>query len=578
MGPLNAWAMVRALRLGRLPADLPLDLLVGILLPLGIALLGGGLALLAPRWKGRRWLSPSGAALGAMAAIVGLGWLSASPGLALPIAALLLAWLLGGSLAARWSWGPVGLIVLTAGLCLARLPPGPNLLEPPEQPAAGPDLVLLTLDTFRADHLGAIGGWDPPTGTPALDALAARGALYTRGVAVAPLTLPSHTAMLTGQLPLESGVVRNGDLLPESAVPVSVALHEAGYRTAAFLSSTVLRADHGLSQGFEIYDDHVDLLDRLREGSVGRGLFRLGLQMSSQRPGDRTLARALAWWNATPGPRFLWIHLYDPHWPYAAPAPFAGAHDPEAPDARGGAEDKRQMANEQRARRQMWRIPPSSLGIRVAAYADEISWTDSLAGRLVEALGDGVRMVVAADHGESLVEHGYPLNHGRYVYEPSTRVPVIVVAPGRIAPGTVREEPVSGARVAPTLLALAELGPQAGALLGEPEEVAQTLDEAILTHSPGQQARRDMELEHLWRVSLRMGEQKWIVDSQGREERYDLAEDPGERSPLDFGAEDEAVKERGAAVLEELQALGVRQREERTPEVEEALRALGYVE
>ncbi|MBK9369294.1 MAG: sulfatase [Deltaproteobacteria bacterium] len=273
-----------------------------------------------------------------------------------------------------------------------------------------PSILLVTLDTTRADRLGPYGYMLAQT--PTLDALAAQGVVYTRAYATCPLTIPSHASLFTGRTPPSHGVRDNGDyVLPETAITLAERFAEAGWRTAAFTAAFPTQARWGLNQGFERYHDP---------------LRRLPTQLdwSDQRAADEVITDALA---TLPGlakdgePLFVWVHLFDAHWPYEPPEPALSAH-PGRP------------------------------------YDGEITFADAELGRLIawfdEARPGGV-VVITADHGEGLGDGG-ERTHGFLLHDGTVRVPLIVRAPGLTALGRV-DDPVSHIDVAPTLLNLAGL-------------------------------------------------------------------------------------------------------------------------
>jgi arylsulfatase A-like enzyme/tetratricopeptide (TPR) repeat protein len=266
-------------------------------------------------------------------------------------------------------------------------------------PPVRPSLLLVTLDTTRADALAPEA--DAAT-TPAFAALAARGVRFTQAYATAPTTLPSHASMLTGLYAGEHGVHENGRRLAESAPLVTERLRELGYATAAFVSGFPLKRPFGLARGFDLYDDEFD---------AGK----------TERSSRETTDRALAWLaKAESRPRFLWVHYYDPHEPYEPPEPFRSRF-PEDP------------------------------------YQGEVAAMDHDLGRLLAAFeapggGRGTRVLVAADHGEGRGDHGEML-HGNLLYQGVMRVPLVVAGEG-LAPGT-RNDPVSLRQVRATLLGLA---------------------------------------------------------------------------------------------------------------------------
>jgi Flp pilus assembly protein TadD len=241
----------------------------------------------------------------------------------------------------------------------------------------GHSLVLVTLDTTRADRLGAYGG--DPAISPSFDGLARRGILFEACDSASPLTLPSHATLMTGLYPPAHGLRTNGrGRLPASVPTLASLLSGHGYRTAAFVSGSVLDGRHGLDLGFEIYDDTV--------------------AADGERRGDETLSRALAWLEERTGqPYFLWLHLFDPHAPYRPPEPYATLH-------------------------------------RSRPYDGEIAFTDALLGRLlatVEERGTGPAplICVVGDHGEGLGEHGEE-EHGLFLYQTTLAVPLVLAGAG----------------------------------------------------------------------------------------------------------------------------------------------------
>ena len=272
-------------------------------------------------------------------------------------------------------------------------------------------ILLVTLDTTRADRIGCYGRAD--AGTPALDALAARGARFERAYTTAPITLPAHASLLTGSYPPYHGLRDNGlAALDESVETLAETCRRAGLRTAAAVSGLPVARTFGLAQGFELYDDEFPPAQGGASGAI------------RERRGDATVRAARAWLEtlAPDEPFFLWVHLFDPHEPYQAPAEFAR------------------------------RLPGDP-------YQAEVSFADSSLGDLVAALAglerrDDTLVCVAADHGEGLGEHGED-THALLLYDSTLRVPLILAGPG-IEPRVVGA-PVSLADVAATLVELAAI-------------------------------------------------------------------------------------------------------------------------
>jgi arylsulfatase A-like enzyme/Flp pilus assembly protein TadD len=281
---------------------------------------------------------------------------------------------------------------------------------PPPAQQPRPSVLLVTLDTTRAD---AIGPDADGVDTPAFNSLAARGLRFRHAYATAPETLPSHASMMTGLYPAGHGVHENGRTVPASHPLAAERLKAGGYRTAAFVSAFVLARRFGLARGFDLYDDG------LADGA-------------QERTARDTTDRALTFLSSSSAqPLFLWVHYFDPHAPYEPPEPFA-----------------KQFAQR--------------------PYHGEVAAMDRELGRLVQAFErhapGPTAIVVAGDHGEGLGEHG-ELLHGHLLYQSTVRVPMTIVGPG-VAPGVV-DSPVSARRVFHTVLDLAGIDP-AGSLRRQP--------------------------------------------------------------------------------------------------------------
>jgi arylsulfatase A-like enzyme len=405
--------------------------------------------------------------------------------------------------------------------------------------AAGRSLLLVTLDTTRADHLGCYGATGAET--PSIDRLAARGLRFADAVSPVPMTLPAHTSLMTGLDPPAHGVRANGEyVLGPDAVTLAEALRGAGYRTAAFVSSFVLDPRYGLDQGFDTYDAR---LETTRAAAFAP---------QTERSAGAATAAALEWARTRPAdgaPFFLWVHYFDAHDPYEPPEPFASR-------------------------------------FREHPYDGEIAYVDHELGRLLGGLdgaGDlsGTVIVVAGDHGESLGEHGERY-HSRSLYEGAVRVPLVLALPaalGAAAPqGTVGDRVVSLVDLYPTLLDLlgvpAPGGTDGRSLLREPAPGDRTV--YLETLNP--------YLDNGWAplYAARRHGLKYI--RAPRPELYDLTEDPGEgRNLLAAGT---AVAERAAPLREFLarrvgEGAGIPERaaaaRRADPEVRRRLEALGYV-
>ena len=295
---------------------------------------------------------------------------------------------------------------------------------------AHPNIVLVTIDTLRADHCSTY-GYPRPT-TPHLDAVATAGTLFETAYTPMPTTLPAHAALFTSRFTREIGVRKNGVPLSERATTLTEILRSAGYATAAFVSSFVLDERFGIQQGFELYDD---------DFSAAEGDLRDDYQWHGQdmdRPFDRrgsaTTDAALDWLRSREGsaPFFLWVHYFDPHQPLRPREPFRS----------------------QFAREHVETEPERVVDL----YDAEVRYTDEQLGRLLDAVegiapGGETLTVIAADHGEGLWQHGW-LEHGVNLYDEATRVPFVWRWPGRIAAGQRVSPPVSLLDTLPTIVGL----------------------------------------------------------------------------------------------------------------------------
>lgn len=291
----------------------------------------------------------------------------------------------------RRSIAILGLLLLL-GCRTERSAPAP----PPA--AAAQNFLLITIDTLRPDRVGAYG--DTTARTPAIDALAARGALFRNAFTVAPITLPAHASMMTGRYPAGHGARHNGIRIDAAVPTMADMLSRQGFATGAFVGAFPLDRRFGLAKGFETYGD------RMPRGADGR--------LANERPGRIVVDEAIAWLQQARDRRFfLWVHLFEPHAPYG--------------DARTG---------------------------RPAAtrYADDIAAADREVGRLLEALGPAAPATVVAlagDHGEAFGEHG-EIAHSIFVYDTTLRVPLILAGPA--VPQRTVDAPVSLIDIAPTAL------------------------------------------------------------------------------------------------------------------------------
>jgi choline-sulfatase len=401
--------------------------------------------------------------------------------------------------------------------CLAALVVATGACRAPA-PETPPSVLLVTIDTLRADRVGAYGAG--PGRTPQIDGLASQGLVMEDAWASVPLTLPSHATILSGLEPPRHGVHDNGAyVFPAEPATLATVLGARGYATGAFVGAYVLDRRFGLARGFDHYDD------RIERNAQGASV------LESERRGEEVARAAEAWIGAQTRPFFAWVHFYDPHAPYDPP-------------------------------------PPQRDAFAGRAYEGEVAYADACLGRVLAAARAraGARLLVAvtADHGEGLGEHG-ERTHGFFVYGATLRVPMVLAGPG-IPSGERRRGIARSADLLPTLLA--RIGVPAPPrldgvdLLGaRPNEAyAESLYPQTLGWAP----------LHAFRVgSLR------YVDAP-RPELYDLADDPGETRNRIAERPQEAGRLRGALAALRAQARAP-SRAGVSAETAERLGALGYV-
>ena len=362
----------------------------------------------------------------------------------------------------------------------AALAPGCRSREVGTWPDA--PVVLISVDTLRADRL-ALYGYDRGR-TPHLDALGREGIVFENAYTHCPLTLPAHTSMLTGLLPPRHGVRDNsGFVLGEDASTLASRFHERGDATGAAVSAFVLRAATGISRGFDVYDDAIE---------TDAAVEDMGEQ---ERDGAVAVRSLLAWIDGQRGHCFFaFLHLYEPHTPYAPPSPWA-----------------ERFAS--------------------SPYDGEVAWADELVGRFLEGLRergllDRSIVAFASDHGEALGDHGEQ-EHGFFLYRETVRVPLVLRLPGGAGGGTRVAAPVGHVDLAATLLDLAGL-PAAG-LDGV------SLRPAMTGGAPSRPVYSETFLPRYhfgWSELVSRTEDRYRYVRAPRPELYDLVTDPGERRNL----------------------------------------------
>jgi arylsulfatase A-like enzyme/Tfp pilus assembly protein PilF len=389
-------------------------------------------------------------------------------------------------------------------------------------------IVVISIDTLRADHLPLYGYRS--VRTPAIDALARDAVVFDRAYSHSPQTLPSHTSILSGRLPFQHGVRDNvGFRVKSSERLLPALLRSRGYLSGGFVSAYVLRRDTGIAQGFDAYDDNLPAASP--ESSIGQ----------VQRDGALTLAAADRWLGGRHDPRFfLFLHLYEPHKPYAPPARFA----------------------------------------RYAPYDGEIAYADELVGRFLDALRAGgwyekATIVLLSDHGEGLGDHGEQ-EHGLFLYDDTIHVPLIVKLPGSRGAGRRITDPVQHLDLVPTLLAMA------GADV--PNDLAgRSLRPLLEDRDPRPLPLSGIYAESLYsRYHFGWSELYSLTDDRRRyikaprEELYDLQRDPAETRNL-AAQQRRTVSLMRASVERMLAGSPVQRPSNVSIEDQQKLQALGYV-
>lgn len=405
--------------------------------------------------------------------------------------------------------------------------------NPPAARKIPPNIVLITLDTVRADHLGCYGYKDIET--PTIDGLAHDGVVFERAISQVPLTWPSHAAILTGTYPFQNGVQDfTGQPLSPEFHSIAQALKQHGYATGAVVSAFVLDRSWGLNRGFDFYDDAFSA-ETFQKKDIGL----------VDRRAAESVSHAIAWLKKTPHrPFFLWLHLYDPHSPYDPPEPYRTRYKDHL-------------------------------------YDGEIAYADHELGRLVAYLKqaqlyDRTMIAFLSDHGESLGDHGEH-EHGFFVYNSTVHIPLIVKPPagsgiqaGRVA------RPVETVAVAPALLQASgakdaiEKQFQSRGLFGKEAEKDDTgYSETFYPFS-----------SFGWSPLHALETSRYHFIDAPQPELYDLSVDPGETNNL--AAQQTAtvavLKEKVAALLRERPfSAGAGTAPSLSPDAAEKLRALGYV-
>ncbi|NWG12768.1 MAG: sulfatase-like hydrolase/transferase [Acidobacteria bacterium] len=401
-----------------------------------------------------------------------------------------------------------------------------------------PNLVVITIDTLRADRLGCYGYRNIKT--PRIDALASDGVLVENAYTPVPLTLPAHASLFTGTYPVFHGVRDfTGDTLSEERATLATMLRSAGYSTGAVVASAVLEARWGINQGFDFYSDSFP------------SPTTQNWQPIAERRGDEVVRESLLWLERNSrAPFFLWVHLYDPHDPYTPPSPY-----------------DRQYATR--------------------PYDGEVAYSDENLGRIIDALKarglyDNSLIILLSDHGESLGEHGEK-THGFFVYDSTLRIPMIFKLPGTAGPRARRiAGPVRIIDVIPTALSILGLSGK----VRTPEVQGRNVHSALLGKASLSEVTSQAEsmlpfYQFEWSplLSIRKGRFKYI--DAPVPELYDTAADPGEMRNL-YADQKALALQFKAMLLGEVARFSSRKADvgpaqSMDPETFEKLLSLGYI-
>ena len=363
-----------------------------------------------------------------------------------------------------------------------------------------PNLLVVTVDTQRADRVGAYG--HKGARTPSMDKLARRGVLFSRAFSHVPLTLPSHCTLFTGFLPLTHGVRDNGERLRPTPATLAEIARGRGYSTAAFVGAFPLDSRFGLDRGFETYDDLYGSRNRVRDMAF------------VERRAEDVNRKAEAWIRIhSREPFFVWVHYFDPHAPYDPPPPF-----------------DRDFAGRE--------------------YDGEIAYADECLGKLMKALeefgrADDTLVVLTSDHGEGLGAHAEK-THGIFIYDPTLHVPLIIAGPGPLPRGRTVEAQVGLADVLPTVLDLMGWPPQ-GDLPGRSMVPMMTRPGAGREGSGRTLYIESMAplLSRNWAPLRGVRTSEWKYIDAPAAELYDLKADPGETVNIHGGRAEVVHRLRG---------------------------------
>jgi choline-sulfatase len=455
--------------------------------------------------------------------------------------------------------------------CPGRDARGPAPTSAPSRfPAARTSVLLVTIDTLRADHLGAYGYFRRTS--PRLDALAAQGTLFEQAYTYWPKTRGSFVAIMTGKRASQTGYSKSHPLLLDMNATLASLLSEAGYQTAAVVDNANVAASLGYAKGFSSYRETWEEPDLETEMDRTRAITQAGVRFLSAARPER--------------PFLLWLHYVNPHTPYTPPSPY----DTAFLDARSATGPGLPVVRSLHGGiPRQWAVPGRDrLGYYVAQYDGEVATVDQQVGEVLDALAasavkDHTLVVLTSDHGESLGEHDYYFDHGEDLFDPSLRIPLIVVAPG----GARQQR----SRVLASTLDLVPTILDAVKVSFPPDLAGHSLLPVVMGREPRPRERlfgqNDRNLVATWDERLKL-----VATPRGDAWRfalYDRGDDPGETREVSRQRPDEIRRERRELELfldqsdrewaRIREALEHTSGEERlSPEACERLKALGYVQ
>lgn len=453
------------------------------------------------------------------------------------------------------SSGAAVILLLAAGLAATGCSDTPD----------GPNVVLVVVDTLRSDRCSCY-GYDRPT-TPFLDNLAAQGVRFSSVYCPMPTTGPAHSTLFTAQYPMVHGVTKNGFKLQEKETTLAEAFRNEGYETAAFVSSFAVNRKFGYAQGFDTYDD--DFVGA-NSSFRAKGIHQPGDKGFFDRRANETTDKALKWLRGRKDDRpfFLWLHYFDPHYPYDPPALYREKVAVGGPAYKGR---QRKRAIDQ-------------------SYDGEVLFTDHEIERFIREMdrrhpAEETVVVFTSDHGEGLLEHGW-LEHGFFLFEEAVKIPLIVRYPGRVPAGTVVETPVELMDVAPTIIELAGIEdrfpPSRGKDLfplidgsGDPRGGREIFFQRRLYESDTEKGR-PVKGE---KFALLSGKWKYIeARDEGTQELFDLETDPREQKSVasDFPRKVEELSLVMRKIVKNLSDQASSTKQSVSDEDAERLRAIGY--